>query len=336
MQGKSQLTSEVDFDLDGKHHGYLRLPHSVHRSAYGWIPIPVISIKNGNGPVVLLMAGNHGDEYEGQIALNNLARNTNESSLTGQLIILPMANYPAAKAGLRTSPLDQGNLNRSFPGNPVGTPTEMIAHYIESRLLTRADFLLDIHSGGSSLIYQPTLLMTRHSDPEQQQRNLAILSSFGFSHAILFPASPDGSYSSSAAERQKTIAITAEIAGAGTVDTGALKQLEKGLSAYLGHLGAVSEDSLRLKRPMQETRFLEVPSQDYYVYSRYNGLFEATVEIGAEVTEGQLAGWIHHPDTPMEAPHAVYFDIQATVICKRVPAITQRGDCLYELAAQIN
>jgi predicted deacylase len=333
MPVKSQLTSEVDFDRDGKHHGYLRLPHSVHRSAYGWIPIPVISIKNGDGPVVLLLGGNHGDEYEGQIALNNLARNTTESSVTGQLIILPMANYPAAKAGLRTSPLDQGNLNRSFPGNPVGTPTEMIAHYIESVLLTRADYLLDIHSGGSSMIYHPTLLMTRHSDPEQQQQNLAILSSFGFSRAILFPASPDGSYSSSAAERQNTIAITAEIAGAGTVDSDALNQLENGLRAYLGHLGAVPAESPELQRSMQKTQFLEVPSQDYYVYSRYDGLFEAAVEIGAEVTEGQLAGWIHHPDTPMEAPHPIYFDIQATVICKRVPAITQRGDCLYELAA---
>ena len=51
-----------------KQHGFIRLPYSVHRSAYGWIPIPVASIKNGKGPRILLMAGNHGDEYEGQVA----------------------------------------------------------------------------------------------------------------------------------------------------------------------------------------------------------------------------------------------------------------------------
>lgn len=28
-------------------------------------------------------------------------------------------------AGTRTSPIDDGNLNRSFPGNPDGTPTRV-------------------------------------------------------------------------------------------------------------------------------------------------------------------------------------------------------------------
>ena len=71
---RSLITSEVDFDKDGRQTGFLRLPHSVHRSAYGWIPIPIISIKNGDGPTILLMAGNHGDEYEGQVALSKLCR----------------------------------------------------------------------------------------------------------------------------------------------------------------------------------------------------------------------------------------------------------------------
>ncbi len=70
----TSIISEVDFDATGKQGGYLRLPHSVHRSAYGWIPIPITCLKNGNGPTLVVMAGNHGDEYEGQIAVANLAR----------------------------------------------------------------------------------------------------------------------------------------------------------------------------------------------------------------------------------------------------------------------
>ena len=62
---KTTIHSEIDFASDGKHSGYLRLPHSVHRSAYGWIPVPIASIKNGVGPKVVLSAGTHGDEYEG-------------------------------------------------------------------------------------------------------------------------------------------------------------------------------------------------------------------------------------------------------------------------------
>jgi predicted deacylase len=54
-------------------------------------------------------------------------------------------------AGMRTSPLDEGNLNRSFPGDPYGGPTAQIADYIESVLLPQCDFVFDFHSGGSSL-----------------------------------------------------------------------------------------------------------------------------------------------------------------------------------------
>ena len=71
---RSRLSPDIDLDGDGKQTGFLRLPHSVHRSAYGWIPIPIAAIGRGAGPWVLLMAGNHGDELEGQVALGRLIR----------------------------------------------------------------------------------------------------------------------------------------------------------------------------------------------------------------------------------------------------------------------
>ena len=85
-ESETLIEPDVDLDADGKHYGYLRIPHSVHRSAYGWLPMPVVSIKNGNGPRVLLMAGTHGDEYEGQIALCRLARDVAADAITGQVI----------------------------------------------------------------------------------------------------------------------------------------------------------------------------------------------------------------------------------------------------------
>ena len=71
---ESRISSTVDFEKNGRQTGFLRLPHSVHESAYGWIPIPVVCLKNGNGPTILLNSGNHGDEYEGQVTLMKLIR----------------------------------------------------------------------------------------------------------------------------------------------------------------------------------------------------------------------------------------------------------------------
>ena len=160
MTRKSRITSEISFERDGKQQSFLRLPHSIHRSAYGWIAIPIIVIKNGTGPTVLLTAGNHGDEYEGQLALMKLCRELEPQDVRGRIIMLPATNYPAVIAGLRTSPIDDLNLNRVFPGDADGRPTEAIAHYIESELLSIADFAIDLHSGGSSLMYLPSSLAT--------------------------------------------------------------------------------------------------------------------------------------------------------------------------------
>ncbi|TIY00335.1 MAG: N-alpha-acetyl diaminobutyric acid deacetylase DoeB, partial [Mesorhizobium sp.] len=114
----SPITPTVDFDRDGVQHGFLRLPYSRDDSAWGSVMIPICVIRNGSGPSALLTGGNHGDEYEGPLALYDLARTLDPKHVSGTVIIVPAMNYPAFRAGTRTSPIDKGNLNRSFPGRP--------------------------------------------------------------------------------------------------------------------------------------------------------------------------------------------------------------------------
>ena len=94
----SPVTCEIDFAAEGRQQGFIRVPHSVTRSAYGFVPVPVISVRRGAGPKVVLMAGNHGDEFEGQVALTRLASSLDVDDVAGQLVILPAANTPAAVA----------------------------------------------------------------------------------------------------------------------------------------------------------------------------------------------------------------------------------------------
>ena len=70
----SPISPTVDFDKDGVQHGFLRLPYSRDDSAWGSVMIPIAVIRNGQGPTALLTGGNHGDEYEGPLALFDLAR----------------------------------------------------------------------------------------------------------------------------------------------------------------------------------------------------------------------------------------------------------------------
>ena len=326
----SRISSEIDFDRDGKQVGFLRLPHSVHRSAYGWIPIPVACIRNGEGPRVLVMAGNHGDEYEGQIAGGKLLRMFEPADIRGRVIFLTSANFPAAMAGLRTSPIDDGNLNRSFPGNPDGTPTEQIAWYIETVLLPQCDYLVDLHSGGSSLMYVPSGLCRRFDDPARMEKSLALLRAFGAPVSYV-PSSPQGEdrTTAAAADRQGAVHLGTELGGGGTLTMAALHNAVEGVKRVLKHVGALA-DSVAVEAA-SPTRLMEIRGSDYYVYAPDAGLFEPLVELGAEVVAGQPAGYIHSCDTPWREPSLALFQRSGFVLCKRIPCRTERGDCLFHL-----
>ena len=92
------ISPTIPFDVDGKHHGFLKLPYSRDDSAWGSVMIPICVIRNGEGPTALLTGANHGDEYEGPIALQDLAHRLEPSDITGRVIIVPAFNFPAFMA----------------------------------------------------------------------------------------------------------------------------------------------------------------------------------------------------------------------------------------------
>ncbi len=329
MTSHSPITSEVDLDAEGRHAGYLRLPHSVHRSAYGFIPIPIVSIRNGDGPRVVLMAGNHGDEYEGQIALAMLASTLEAADVRGQVIILPAANTPAVRAGTRTSPIDGGNLNRSFPGDPSGPPTSVIAHYLESVIFEGIDYLLDLHSGGTSLLYLPTALVRVEDDEHANAVRRALVAALGIPYALTF-RSVDGPYATSAAARRGGIAITVELGGGAQVDRLHLHLIEAGLRRYLRHVGACPH--IDTKPAASAPRFLQVDDDAQYVYARSAGVFEPVADLGDTVDAGQLAARIHRPEQPWLPAEPVCFEHRGFIVCRRALARTEIGDCLFQIA----
>jgi len=326
------IKSDVDFDADGKQIGFLRLPHSVHRSAYGWLPIPVASIKRGEGPVVIVSAGTHGDEYEGQIIVSRMIREIQTEMVSGQLILLPMANAPAAEAGLRTSPLDDGNLNRLYPGDPAGTPSQVIAHYIEHVLLAPADYMLDLHSGGSSLMYDGANMMgLEPRDAEEEQKVTGLLKAFGLPKAFLYQPNPVNV--TAAARRQGAICFLTELGGGGGVDAALVRQGMQGVLHLLGYIGLL-QGKLVPPRPPADARLMAIDRNRHYVYAMDHGVYEPLAELGEVVRQGQAAALIHFPDNPVRPPETVSFAADGEIVCKRAIAQVRRGDCIFQLASE--
>lgn len=330
---RTRITSEVDFDRQGKQQGFLRVPHSVHRSAYGWLGVPITVISNGDGPTLVLSAGVHGDEYEGQIALSSLADALEPAQIRGRLIVLPMLNAPAAEAGLRCSPVDDGNLNRLFPGDPDGTPSQMIAHYHEAVILPLADYAVDLHSGGTSLRYPATLLRgPAHSGAEDAGLRL-LTEAFDLPYAWVFTGGGGrGSTAQTAmgaANRAGVVNVMAELGGGGCVDADILALTERGLRRILHAL-----DMLPGYRPdpARGTRALHALGS---VYARDAGIFAPLKGIGDPVAEGEVIGHLHHPGHPDRAPDPVHASADGLILALRALAQCQRGDALFQLARDI-
>ena len=86
---KSRVIVEIDYAQTGKQFGVLRVPQSRNDSGWGTVAIPIVVMANGSGPTVLFTAGNHGDEYEGQVAAMNLARELEPEQIQGRVHSFP-------------------------------------------------------------------------------------------------------------------------------------------------------------------------------------------------------------------------------------------------------
>ncbi|MBM3596567.1 MAG: deacylase [Alphaproteobacteria bacterium] len=329
MAGPTRIWTDIDYEREGKQVGYLHLHHSVTRSAYGDIMIPIAVIRNGEGPTAFLMSGNHGDEYEGQIVLCKMIRSLEAKDIKGRVIILPAANMPAALDGARVSPIDQGNLNRAFPGDPDGGPTRQMAYYIDSVLFPLADVFHDLHSGGSSLDYVPFVSIHESYDASINERGMAALKIFGAEHAIVWTGTKDLRYSTNASMHRGVVTLGSEFGGGGSVSVSALKMVERGMNNLLRHMGILPG---KPEPTSTRTRLMSVGGKEDFVYAPEPGLFEPFTELGDNVTAGQPCGQVHFVDNPARAPVPCHFKNAGMVICKRHFGRVERGDCVAHLA----
>ena len=329
------IWTEIDFDKNGKQVGVLHLPYSVTRSGYGMIDIPVAVIKNGDGPSVLLMAGNHGDEYEGQVTLSRLIHDLDVSDVSGRIIILPAANLPAAMAGARISPLDSGNLNRAFPGEPDGTPTWQIAHYIDSVLVPMCTAWADLHSGGGSMDYLPFAAFYESGDVALDARGEAIMKAFGAPRSVRVTARPDSRLAAATAHRRKIPYLGGEWGGGGSVDPNGVMLTRHGTLRVLAHLGALRKlDRFDVPKP-ENTQSLEWGGYDYYAFAPEAGLFEPVVRLGGRVRDGQLCGHVHFIESPWRTSIPVHFKKGGLLICQRHFGRVMPGDCVAHTVIEL-
>ncbi len=144
------------------------------------VEIPVIEVfGNKPGKNLVVVAGLHGDEYDAISAILNLLPQINIDELSGNIFFITIGNPLAFANQTRETPASYrgGNLARLFPGDYLGSPTQVIARTIWDFILekcTSLDLVIDLHSGGQFYSYA-RMAGVRGSLPESPQTNFAKL-----------------------------------------------------------------------------------------------------------------------------------------------------------------
>jgi len=326
----SRVTPSLDLDAPGKHFGHLAVPWSRDESAWGSVRVPVVSIRGGEGPTVLFTGGNHGDEYEGPIALLNLARGLEPADLAGTVYLLPTLNLPAVRAGRRTSPIDGGNMNRSFPGNPRGKVTAMIADFVYRELVARADCVADLHSGGKTLMFAPSAIVHRLPDAARMQATLAALRAFDAPYGLVLTELDSEGLLDTAVEELGKLFLSTELGGGGTATPETVAIAEHGALNLLAHLGVLSHPGpfTRMPHHGRPARLMCTDDADSFLIAAHDGILEVQVPLESEVRAGDLIARVHDFQRPDQPPHEYRAGCDGVLLCRHFPGLVGTGDCL--------
>ncbi len=324
------ISPTIPFDQDGAHHGFLRLPYSRDDSAWGSVMIPITVIRNGDGPTALLTGANHGDEYEGPVALMDLAATLTSAEITGRVIIVPAFNYPAFRAGTRTSPIDKSNMNRSFPGAPDGTVTQKIADYFQRTLVPMADIVLDFHSGGKTLDFLPFAAVHVLADKKQEAACVAAMQAFNAPYSMMMIEIDNVGMFDTAVEDMGKTFVSTELGGGGTATAHSIGIAKKGARNLLIHAGILTGEP-----ETGPTTHLDMPDGDCFHFAEGDGLIEPMADLGDAVAEGQPLARIWAPDRTGVPPVTIPAKRAGLLTARHFPGLVKAGDCVAVIAAQV-
>lgn len=131
---------KLDLESPGRRDYWVALEHD---SLWGdhLIPLTVfVGPKAQSGEGLVAFGANHGNEYEGPMALKRLMNELRVEDVIGRIILIPVLNPAAFGAGTRDSTLDDGvNLNRAFVEGAGFTPalagiTHRIAAFVRQAI----------------------------------------------------------------------------------------------------------------------------------------------------------------------------------------------------------
>jgi uncharacterized protein len=235
-----------------------------------------------DGPRACLLAGVHGCEYSSIAALVQFMRELDVSALAGSIVAVPIVSPTSFRARSPfVVPEDGRNLNRSFPGDPHGSFSEVLAHHVFSEFVGGSDVLIDLHGGDVVEALEPFALYDDSAVRESAER---LARAFGLRYVVCDTADTLAGTTSAAAAAAGIPGFIAEAGGRGLLERTEVERHISGLRSSLRAAGVLDGEP---DPPPQGQQLVE---RFLWLRTSTPGWWQPLVDVGEKVAAGDHLG----------------------------------------------
>lgn len=323
--------NQLDLDSPGRRDYWLALEHD---SIWGdhLIPLTVwVGPDAAPGKGLVAFGSNHGNEYEGPVALKNLLREIKIEDVRGRIILIPVLNPSAFRAGTRESTPDDGvNLNRAFVDGAGKQPalagiTHRIAAFVREHVWPRVHVVIDLHSGGNVARFSMCSSFHRVDDPALAKSIEETARWFGTPSLMVYQNLTPGLLPSEA-ERLGKITVGTELGWGCAVTAEGVRYGRQGVLAAAIHHGQLRGTIEPIAHHAAGTqRMIEVVQRECFTVAPFDGHYECVLECGTRVKKGETVGYLHDFDHIDMPPWPATAGIDGVVLAQAWCAPVPRG-----------
>ena len=293
----------------------------VGETAVASVQLPVAIINGPKpGPTLCISGGVHGYEYSSITAVMRIIKETDPMTLKGTLIAVPVVNMfgfetRGPQGGISTGfqcPIDAININRIMPGNPDGSMAYQIAAAFMSRVVSKADYLIDCHGGDINEELIPFVVATPGNEGPHKIAKEVLAPSFATEY-VIEQEQAGGTHGSALALGKPSVVV--EAGGYGRVLEEAVNLITDGIRNSMKHL-KMMEGTPTLTKQIVRRGW-------WSVYVKRGGVCHS-VPIGARVKKGQQVAEVH--DLFGGRLESVECPVDGRVIFRRTPIPISTND----------
>jgi uncharacterized protein len=283
------------------------------------ISIPIIVERAQiDGPVLLLMAGIHGDEINGVAIVRDILRQKYNIPQRGTVICIPVFNVFGYLHLSREFP-DGRDLNRVFPGTARGSMASQFAHKFTKEIAPLVDYVIDFHTGGASRENYPNVRCVL-----QEENNRVLAEVFGAPFLV------HSKYiAKSVRETMHKLGKTILLFEGGrsvNLDPFVIQCGVQGALNVMQHLGIREGEVLSESKSVviEKSKWLRAP---------FSGLFQSLVENGAWIASNSIMGIIYDPYGEFEEKILAPFDCYLFGL--NTAPVVHKGDALFHVSTKV-